>query len=231
MVWLGGPVPGRHLVRWLATHDVDAVVFTCSRVPSLLGAARSLATAQLAGLPVVVGGAAITPARAHGLGAAGGSAAGSAAVGVVHGALAAPPHHDVAAEHGRRSRLAACEAAAGPPERVAEALGSALGQVGGDGHHRLGASLRQWAEDVVATVGASCFLDDPSVVAELVVWLLATMHARGMPEPAARRLRSRHVWPSSSPSSRSRDRRAHGSQTRCRSDEGNTARSPCTGPT
>jgi methanogenic corrinoid protein MtbC1 len=190
VVWLGGSVPGRHLVAWLSTHDVDGVVLTCSRPTALLGAARSVAAVQLTGLPVALGGAAVTAARAEWLGADGGGSEGAAAYAIVEAVVARRPGRRRRRADGVSNRLAdlaAAEAAPGPPGPVAEVVASELAHAGVDAS-RVGPLAAQVADDLVATVGAAIFLGDGTVVAELVAWLAAVVPAAGSDRAGVRRV-------------------------------------------
>lgn len=68
---LGPSLPAEHLGRRLAAGDVDLLALSCTLPANLLGAARSIAAAQAAGVPVIAGGRAFgrTPRRADAIGA------------------------------------------------------------------------------------------------------------------------------------------------------------------
>lgn len=68
---LGPSLPADQLRRRLANGDVDVVALSCTVPTNLLGAARCIAAAHDADVPVVVGGSAFgtTPHRAYALGA------------------------------------------------------------------------------------------------------------------------------------------------------------------
>lgn len=68
---LGPSLPADQLGRRLASGDVDVLALSCTRPTNLLGAARCIAAAHDADVPVVVGGRAFgkTPHRAYAIGA------------------------------------------------------------------------------------------------------------------------------------------------------------------
>ena len=68
---LGPSMPADHLERRLRLRDVDVLALSCTVPTNLLGAARCVAAAHAAGLPVVAGGRAFAgrPQRAAGIGA------------------------------------------------------------------------------------------------------------------------------------------------------------------
>ena len=68
---LGPSMPADHLERRLRLGDVDVLALSCTVPTNLLGAARCVAAAHAAGLPVVAGGRAFAgrPQRAAGIGA------------------------------------------------------------------------------------------------------------------------------------------------------------------
>lgn len=70
---LGPSVPADHLARRLLAGDVDLLALSCTLPTNLIGAARSIAAAHEAGVPVVVGGRAFgtSAARAVAIGADG----------------------------------------------------------------------------------------------------------------------------------------------------------------
>jgi methanogenic corrinoid protein MtbC1 len=68
---LGPALPAEQLQRRLEQGDVDLVALSCTLATNLVGAARSVAAAHAAGVPVVAGGLAFgtTPLRAYAVGA------------------------------------------------------------------------------------------------------------------------------------------------------------------
>jgi methanogenic corrinoid protein MtbC1 len=68
---LGPSLPAAHLAQRLDVGDVDLLALSCTMPTNLLGAARSIAAAHDAGVPVIAGGRAFGPGpdRAHALGA------------------------------------------------------------------------------------------------------------------------------------------------------------------
>jgi methanogenic corrinoid protein MtbC1 len=68
---LGPSLPAEHLGRRLAAADVDLLALSCTLPTNLIGAARSIAAAHAAGVPVIAGGRAFgsTSRRAQALGA------------------------------------------------------------------------------------------------------------------------------------------------------------------
>jgi len=71
LVFLGGSIPPEHLQRHLRAAAADALALSCTMPTNLLGAAGSISAAHAEGVPVVVGGRAwgSGPQRAHALGA------------------------------------------------------------------------------------------------------------------------------------------------------------------
>ncbi len=68
---LGPSLPAEHLGRRLAAGDVDLLALSCTLPTNLIGAARSIAAAHAAGVPVIAGGRAfgLTFRRAQAVGA------------------------------------------------------------------------------------------------------------------------------------------------------------------
>lgn len=56
VVVLGGSIPAEHLMRRLRDSGADVLALSCTMPTNLIGAARSIAAAHSEGLPVIVGG-------------------------------------------------------------------------------------------------------------------------------------------------------------------------------
>jgi methanogenic corrinoid protein MtbC1 len=176
--FLGGSIPPDDLVRTLPTSGVDGVAISVTLARNLPGAARTVAAAHAAGLPVVIGGQAVDPARAETLGAD------------VH---AAHPRDAVAgvlgwAQHGAPRPLARSSLQAG----AAAGLRAARTELEADAFRELTRTARldddtdAVQERVLADLDvhlahleAAVLLDDASVYAEAVGWLSSVLAARG----------------------------------------------------
>jgi methanogenic corrinoid protein MtbC1 len=176
--FLGGSVPPDDLVRTLPTTAVDGVAISVTLARHLPGAARTVAAAHAAGLPVVIGGQAVDPARAEVLGADAHAAHPRDAVaGVLAWAQHGPP--TPLARNALRSGAAAGLRAA-RTELEAAAFGELLRSA------RLDEDTDAVQERVLADLDthlahleAAVLLDDPTIYAEAVGWISSVLAARG----------------------------------------------------
>ena len=180
VVFLGGSIPADHLQRHLRATSADVLALSCTMPTNLLGAARSIDAAHAEGLPVLVGGRAWGPGqrRARAMGAdlqledAAGIAvalddlaepAASADIPLEALLLDSPP---------RELLLLALErqAAANPwMARMTEfQRARSLEDLGWLARH--------------AAAAVAC--DDPTVVGDLLTWLLDLLVPRGVPAEA-----------------------------------------------
>lgn len=182
VVFLGGSIPAEHLQQYLASMSADALALSCTLATNLLGAARSIEAAHAEGVPVVVGGSAWGPGqqRAQRLGADRRMDDPAAIAGIL-GELTGPWERP-------QIPLEALVLDAPPRELLLLALerqcAASSWMVDMTAFQR-----DRWLEDLGllarhAAAGVAC--DDPSVLGDLLVWLLDPVTRRGIAPQALR---------------------------------------------
>ena len=172
---LGPGLPAEHLQRYLELQAPALVALSCTMSTNLLAAARSIAAAHAAGVPVVAGGRAVGagPARALRRGAdAWAASAGDLADlhPTVRGAVEAVPHEAV-------------EADAVPDELLVLALERQAGaatwvRAMNDRQRRHSVDDLRW---LARHAAAALACDDPTVLDDLLAWLDPLLRDRGVP--------------------------------------------------
>ncbi len=192
--FLGGSVPPTDLVRALPDAGVEALAISVTLSRHLPGAARTVAAAHAAGLPALVGGQAVTEARARQLGADGYAASPELATELLiswheqgpPSLLSRPSLQTRAAAElhaARRPLVDAIAQALGfdpaPPDpapSVAPPDGGAIG------------SVVEELEIHLAHLEAAVLLDDASLYHDGVRWLADVLAARGRAAELGRQL-------------------------------------------
>jgi methanogenic corrinoid protein MtbC1 len=180
IVMLGGSVPADHLRRHLHARRPRALALSCTMATNLIGAVRSIAAAHAEGIPVIVGGAAWGAGqhRARRLGADVRVDEASdlpAAVDALPGTLAPNEAPQVPIE--------ALLLDAVPPELLQATI---------QRHCATSAWMRdmspfqreQTLEDlrwIARHAAAAVACDDPSIVREVLTWLVELLTPRGVP--------------------------------------------------
>jgi methanogenic corrinoid protein MtbC1 len=200
--FLGGSVPPDDLVRTLPTTDVDALAISVTQSRHLPGAARSIAAAHAAGLPVVIGGQAVDAARAEALGAdLHAERPADAAAGVLSWVEHGPPvplaRARLRAAPAALLRAARAQLTSAALERLRE-ISADTGAPEGAATHRAatdgaptdggvadvavadgaGAQAAEALDAHLAHLEAAVLLDDASVYAEALAWMAAVREAR-----------------------------------------------------
>jgi methanogenic corrinoid protein MtbC1 len=172
---LGPGLPASHLQRYLEVHDPEVLALSCTMATNLISAARSIAAAQLAGVPVIAGGRAFggDDRRAAALGAD--AWAGSAAeLGRVVPISGEPPldvpHEAVLADAVADELL----------QLVLERQAAATGWVREMDRRQQREALQdlRW---ITRHAAAALACDDPTVLDELLHWLDVLLTDRGVP--------------------------------------------------
>lgn len=172
---LGPGLPAEHLQRYLELQRPELLALSCTMSTNLLAAARSIAAAHAAGIPVVAGGRAFgdDPRRALRLGADA-WAASAAELADQHPAVRGPvepvPHEAV-------------EADAVPDEVLVLALERQAGATAwvramDDRQRRHSLDDLRWLARHAAAAHAC---DDPAVLDDLLGWLDPLLRERGVP--------------------------------------------------
>jgi methanogenic corrinoid protein MtbC1 len=179
--YLGASVPADDVGRTLPLIGVDAVAVSVTIASNLVGAARTVAAARAADLPVVVGGRASSPERARTLGADAHAPDVDTGVEVVRrwlggGERPATPEPTLAEDPAaalRRRRPAVVDAAYDATVTRWPELETASEVV----IDRVVTDLQQLADHLEAAV----LLDDAEVVASVVPWLGEVHAGRALP--------------------------------------------------
>lgn len=183
--WLGGPVPDGDLAAWLGENPVDLMVLTCSMGARLAAAGRSVTAARALEVPVVLGGQAVTGARAGALGAAGGGASGRRLVPLVRSVVAgARAGAGAGPTNGQRS-IRAWQPATSMSDvgRVESARHGALDAAHDQLRRRLGIGrtvARWWFEDLVDSVAGAVAVREPDVLTAHLRWMLRALGSEGV---------------------------------------------------
>lgn len=184
--YLGAGHPADDVARTLPTADSDVLAVSVTMVGNLPGAARTIAAGRAAGLPVLVGGAAMTAARAAAIGAD------AYAESVDHGAEIARRW----CTKGRPSMLATPSLDHGAHTRLTDQRERARDQAfSATGEHWDG--LENAPEQVIDRIcedlelqldhlGAALLLRDPSAYLDLVPWLANVQEGRKLPAAVIR---------------------------------------------
>jgi methanogenic corrinoid protein MtbC1 len=183
VLFLGGSVPAEDLGEYLELHQPLALALSCSIAAALPGAARCVAAAHEAKVPVICGGRALTAERARGLGGDAFSRSAQDAIDRLRiwqlgapeqlGSVPLPaPEQRVLDDRGHRLIATALEALPNG-EASKPSLGEELARL-------------------LQIIAAALMLDEPELVGEHVAWLRTTGPAHGIRasslEPALRAL-------------------------------------------
>jgi methanogenic corrinoid protein MtbC1 len=176
--FLGGSIPPDDLVRTLPTAAVDGVAISVTLSRHLPGAARTVAAAHAAGLPVVIGGQAVDPTRAETLGAdVHAQHPRDAVAGVLAWAQHGPPtplaRSALRADAAVGLRNARTELEVAAFERMTES--ARLDQDTDAVQERVLADL----DTHLTHLEAAVLLDDATIYAEAVGWLSSVLASRG----------------------------------------------------
>jgi methanogenic corrinoid protein MtbC1 len=182
-VYLGASTPADDVADYLSRRRPDALAVTCSLALSYLGTARLVDAAHQVGLPVIVGGSALTGERAAALGAdAWGPDVGTAAA-VLRGWRQAPPVVDRAPVPLDPAALELESQAEELADRAFEDLSRRFPPM----RRYDGRQLRRTREDlayIVRYLAASRLVGDPTVFTSFRSWIVDLLEARGVPERA-----------------------------------------------
>jgi methanogenic corrinoid protein MtbC1 len=184
IVMLGGSVPAEHLRQYLRASQPDALALSCTMPTNLIGAARSISAAHAEHIPVIVGGAAWGSGdhRATQLGAdlrledPGALGAGLKSVSTLRTLARAPeiPHEALLLDSGADEsslRLALWRQCAENPW---------MNSMTRSQRQRSLEDLRWLARHAAAAVAC----DDPTIVRNLLSWLLNLLTPKGVPATA-----------------------------------------------
>ena len=174
--FLGAGTPAAELRTFAATHRPDAVLLSCTLAENLSGAAASVAAAQAAGTPVLVGGAAFgsDDLRALRVGADGWATTGQGALRLLE---------ELPAHPRRRALEARLPASAEEGRHLADASRLLANVAAGSLAVMAGAD--QWfgsadrIAPVLRTLAGALAVDDERVVDAYVGWLADFCEARG----------------------------------------------------
>jgi methanogenic corrinoid protein MtbC1 len=180
IVMLGGSVPADHLQRHLRARRPRALALSCTMVTNLIGAVRSIAAAHAEGIPVIVGGAAWGPGqhRARRLGADLRVDEASDLPAAVVAMQSLEPSNA-----GRSVPIEALLLDAVPPELLQVALqrqcatSAWMRDMSPFQRDRSLEDLRWIARHAAAAVAC----DDPTIVRDIVTWLIELLIPRGVP--------------------------------------------------
>ncbi|MDG4758277.1 cobalamin-dependent protein [Micromonospora sp. WMMD710] len=186
VTFLGASVPAAHLVSYLHRHDAHAVALACAMPMRLPHAHRMIEACRRSDVPVVVGG--------RGFGTDGRWAAKLGAA----WAPSAPAAAELVADERALRRVAPAQLShladdeyASLIRRRGELIDSALADL----RERVPAARDYTVAQLDATVSdlghivdflaAALYVDDPSLFAEFVEWLVGILSSRGVPAAAA----------------------------------------------
>jgi methanogenic corrinoid protein MtbC1 len=180
IVMLGGSVPADHLQRHRRARRPRALALSCTMVTNLIGAVRSIAAAHAEGIPVIVGGAAWGPGqhRARRLGADLRVDEASDLPAAVVAMQSLEPSNA-----GRSVPIEALLLDAVPPELLQVALqrqcatSAWMRDMSPFQRDRSLEDLRWIARHAAAAVAC----DDPTIVRDIVTWLIELLIPRGVP--------------------------------------------------
>ena len=181
---LAPSVPADDLQAHLAATQPLAVALTCTVAEQLLGAARSVAAARDAKVPVLVGGRAfgVGPVRAARIGATGWAPdpvqADALLRGWAHNGAPATPEPDL-----DRSALGVLAAEADVVEEAVAAI-RRRGPAVVRGDVRYADHTRRDLASLVRCLAVALVIDDAAVLSDLVRWLAVVLAVRGVPAPA-----------------------------------------------
>ena len=186
VTFLGAAVPAHQLDRFLGEHRPAALLLGVTMAGHVPAALECVSAARAAGVPTVLGGAAVTayPGTAAAIGAYGAHHAG---IGAGIDAVDAALRHAIAAGPAvARSRTAAREHCA-ELRRSRLRVADAVGDVDGSGAGALGPAwaaqqefVRGAALPLVDALAASVLVDDDRPFADLVTWFRAAGARRGL---------------------------------------------------
>ncbi len=175
-VFLGTSVPAEDLAGYLQAADATALVVSCTRTANLLGARACIAAAHRAGVPVVVGG------RAFGdddrIAAQLGADARVARLPELRDLLATWEPDPVASEGAARTVGNEVDALLAERTSIAASFRTSITDVADIDPMALRV-LEQSADELVATLAVSRYLDDEQVLAEHVRWVADLADQRG----------------------------------------------------
>jgi methanogenic corrinoid protein MtbC1 len=181
VVFLGASVPAEHLSEYLGATPAAAVALSCSVPLHLPGARRSIDACHGAGVPVVIGGAALgaDARRAEALGAdAWARSATDASRSVLAWRASPPPPMRPRGDDAAQVALAAIR-----PQVVQDAYRTLEERFPALATFRPAQRART-VEDldyILRYVESAILCGDDSIVTELVVWLLTVLDTRGLP--------------------------------------------------
>ncbi|MFP4634217.1 MAG: B12-binding domain-containing protein [Nitriliruptoraceae bacterium] len=181
--YLGASTPADDVAAFLARRRPDALAVTCNLALSYLGTARLVDAAHRQGVAVLVGGRALTPARAAVLGADAYGSDVAEALEILRAWREAPPTvsgepvglDQGALELDQRSGDLADVAFVDLERRFPELQAY---------DKRQRARTREDLVYIVRYLAAARLVDDPAVYTEFLGWLEPLLAARGVPESA-----------------------------------------------
>jgi methanogenic corrinoid protein MtbC1 len=180
VTFVGGSVPPEHLAVQLPRLDVDAVAVSVSISAHLPGAARTVAAAHGAGLPVLVGGSGFggVRARAEAIGADGFATTPAQAAQVLASWRADPPAPLATATLQRGPADAIARDRTWLVERVVEDL--AATRPGGPTETHVDEARAVEVGTHLGYLGAALALDDPAIYSDHLPWAAEVQRARGV---------------------------------------------------
>ncbi|MEX1178005.1 MAG: cobalamin-dependent protein [Nitriliruptor sp.] len=180
---LGASTPADDVATFVGRRRPDAVAVTCNLALSYLGVARLVDAAHRSGTPAIVGGRAMTAARARVLGADGWAADAEEAASIVRGWVrSAPPVPDEATALDAGA-LALDEAAVSFADVAFDDLERRFPPlVTYDLRQRM--RTREDLAYIVRYLAAARLVGDPEVFTDFCGWLTDLLEARGVPPRA-----------------------------------------------
>jgi len=171
VLFLGASVPGEDLGDYLELHQPLALALSCSIPTALVGAARSVAAAHVAGVPVVGGGRAFAnERRATRIGLDAFARVPREAVDHLRAWEGAPPEHFGSVPEPVPERRPLANRS---PRLIATVL-----EATADGETRR-VDLADELERVLMVVEGALLLDEPGMIEDHIQWLRATGPAHG----------------------------------------------------